>query len=252
MKRALTMVAVATLAATQAPAQSIADRIAAVRSGTVALRFRTRPGVCGGADGGVQTIGRDRDAGNWFSREPCVVGPAVVTIGRDGNDVVSIRLRIGLRGSDQSVATDLGDVPSADAAQYLARLAHHMSGRNAEAALTAAVIADGYDVWPDFRQIVLDADAPNTAREQALFWIGQSDTPTSNVVSLYPELSSASLREHYTFTLSQRRDDDEAIDKLIDVAKHDRDADVRKQAMFWLGQSRNAKATRFFREVLTP
>src|SRR5262249_7829266 len=146
--------------------------------------------------------------------------------------------------------TDLGEVSSREAATYLTSIAHHIGGRSGSDALVAAVIADDYDVWPDFRRLALDADAPMQSREQALFWIGQSDTPIASFLSLYSDLSSPHLREQYTFALSQRHGDDRALDKLIDIAKNDRDADVRKQAMFWLGQSHTEKATQFFRDVL--
>jgi hypothetical protein len=169
---------------------------------------------------------------------------------RAGAEVVSVRMRIGVRSGDAT--TDLGEVPSREAASYLTSLARRLGGRSGDEALTAAVAAEDYDVWPEFRRLVLDTDAPMQSREHALFWIGQSDTPTANVVALYADLTPVQLREHYTFVLSTRHDDDVAIDKLIDVAKHDRVLDVRKQAMFWLGQSRSEKATRFFREVLTP
>jgi hypothetical protein len=251
MMRIVVLAAAGILATSGLSGQSLSDRIAAVHNGTVVLRFQTRPGVCGGEDGNVRWL-RSSGAGDWFNREPCVTGPVRVSIGRDGNEAVSVRMRIGLRNADLSETTDLGDVSSVEAAHYLAMLARHLSGRNADAALTAAVIADGYDVWPDFRQLVLDTGAPTKAREQALFWIGQSDTPTQNLVSLYGALAPVSLREHYTFVLAQRRGDDAAVDQLIDVAKHDRDVDVRKQAMFWLGQMHDPKAVKFFREMLTP
>ncbi len=248
MMRVLALAVVALTAASPATAQSLGDRVGAVREGTVVMRFRPRPGVCGNEDGSLRWIRNDRGA-DW-TRGPCMVGPAVVTISRANGDVVSIRLRIGVRPGD--VTADLGEVPSREAAAYLTSLAHHIGGRSGDDAVVAAVVADDYDVWPDFRRLVLDGDAPMQAREQALFWIGQSETPIASFVALYSELSSPHLREQYTFALTQRRGDDQAVDKLIDIAKHDRDAEVRKQAMFWLGQSHSEKATKFFREVLTP
>ncbi|MGH7618973.1 MAG: hypothetical protein ACREPM_17270, partial [Gemmatimonadaceae bacterium] len=171
-------------------------------------------------------------------------------LSKSGDDVVSLRMRIGVRPN--SVSTDLGEVSPAEAGACLASLARRVSGHSGNDALVAAAVADDFDVWPDFRRLVLDTDAPTQSREQALFWIGQSDTPTANLVALYGDLTPMSLREQYTFVLSQRRDDDQALDKLIDVARHDRDSGVRKQAMFWLGQSHNPKATKFFRDVLAP
>jgi hypothetical protein len=252
MTRLVALAAAVSLATTPASAQSLADRIGAARDETVVLRFQPRPGICASEDGGIRWVRSAWTSSDWYSGSPCVAGPVRVTLGRDGKEVVSVRARIAVRPVDAAGTTDLGEVSAADAARYLTTLAHHLAGRNADEALTAAAIADGYDVWPDFRRLVLDADVPMHSREQALFWIGQSDTPTANVVSLYTELAPLALREHYTFVLSQRHDDDEAVDKLIDVARHDRDGGVRKQAMFWLGQSRSPKATKFFRDVLTP
>jgi len=249
MIRILALAAAALMvAAPPASAQSIADRVGAVREGTVAMRFRPRPGVCANEDGGLRWIRNDRMNGDW-NPGPCVAGPAVVTISRASGDAVSVRLRIGVRLSDATA--DLGEVPSREAAAYLTSLAHHIGGRSGNDALVAAAIADDYDVWPDFRRLVLDADAPMQSREQAVFWIGQSETPISNLIALYDDLSSPHLREQFAFALSQRRGDDQAVDKLIDIAKHDRDAGVRKQAMFWLGQTHSPKATQFFRDVLT-
>jgi hypothetical protein len=37
---------------------------------------------------------------------------------------------------------------------------------------------------------------------------------------------------------------------LIDIARHDSDFGVRKQAMFWLGQSHEPRALQFFKDIL--
>jgi hypothetical protein len=44
---------------------------------------------------------------------------------------------------------------------------------------------------------------------------------------------------------------DEGVPKLIEVAKTNRNREVRKQAMFWLGQSNDPRALQFFEEVLS-
>jgi hypothetical protein len=51
------------------------------------------------------------------------------------------------------------------------------------------------------------------------------------------------------FALSQLPRD-EGVPKLIDVARTNRNPQVRKQAMFWLGQSNDPRALSFFAEVL--
>jgi hypothetical protein len=40
------------------------------------------------------------------------------------------------------------------------------------------------------------------------------------------------------------------VPRLIDVARTNRNPEVRKQAMFWLGQSQDPRALAFFEEVL--
>jgi hypothetical protein len=42
----------------------------------------------------------------------------------------------------------------------------------------------------------------------------------------------------------------EGVTRLIEVARNNRNPEVRKQAMFWLGQSQDPRALAFFEEVL--
>jgi HEAT repeat protein len=58
------------------------------------------------------------------------------------------------------------------------------------------------------------------------------------------------VRKRAVFAISQLPTD-QSVPKLIDLAKTHRDPEVRKQAMFWLGQSGDARAVSFFESVLT-
>jgi hypothetical protein len=44
---------------------------------------------------------------------------------------------------------------------------------------------------------------------------------------------------------------DEGVPKLIEIARTQRNREVRKQAFFWLGQSNDPRALSFFEQVLT-
>ena len=57
------------------------------------------------------------------------------------------------------------------------------------------------------------------------------------------------IRKRAVFALSQLPKD-ESIPKLIEVAKNNKNAAVRQQAMFWLGQSNDPRALKFFEDVL--
>jgi HEAT repeat protein len=58
------------------------------------------------------------------------------------------------------------------------------------------------------------------------------------------------MKEQAIFVLSQKKDAG-AIDKLIDIAKNDRDREMRGKAIFWLGQSRDPRAMRLLEEIIS-
>jgi hypothetical protein len=98
--------------------------------------------------------------------------------------------------------------------------------------------------------LAADAGRPLEARKQALFWAGQQDElPVADLVAADARLTGAELRRHYTFVLSQRHED-AAVDRLIAIARGDADPAVRRQAMFWLGQSRSPRALRYLEAVV--
>lgn len=58
------------------------------------------------------------------------------------------------------------------------------------------------------------------------------------------------LRGQVILTLSQRRNDTAAVDKLLDIARKEPDPELRKQALFWLGQSRDPRAVATLEEII--
>jgi hypothetical protein len=237
--------AAASLAAAPLLGQSIASRVNAVRDGTVQLVFPSRPEVCGDGRGSTMTI----DNGGYRSNFNCIHGPITVTLGRADNQTVSVRSCVACRS--RSDATTTIEASADEAARYLLELGRTLGGSSSDNAISAAAFSDAQNLSPDLAQLVRDGDATMSARRQALFWLGQGDFPTREIVNLDSQLQTPALRDQYVFVLSQRHDDP-ALDKLIDIARHDPSIDVRKKAMFWLGQSHEPKALRFFKEILSP
>jgi hypothetical protein len=52
------------------------------------------------------------------------------------------------------------------------------------------------------------------------------------------------------FVFSQREHDPAAMDKLFDIAKNDKDPELRKKAIFWLGQSRDPRVQQFLMDLI--
>ncbi len=107
----------------------------------------------------------------------------------------------------------------------------------------------GNDQW------LLD-QATNTAntmelRKQALFLAGQNGSmDMASVSALYDKAPEEEFKKQVIFVLSQRSKSSEAVDKLIDIAKNEKNHELRKEALFWLGQSRDPRAMKALQEII--
>jgi hypothetical protein len=250
---------------TAAQGQSpLAERILAVKDGTVRMAYAVREGICG--DG--ETFIRDRTRGennyisfddrssryrgrNW--RElPCEPGPARVTFVMSGGEVSGVKLTVGSgQGSGNSGITDLGEVPAPAAAKALIAVAARQ--RRADRAIFAATIADSAVVWPDLLALAKNGAVARETRKSAVFWLSQAagDAATAGLAELAEnESQDREIRDQAVFALSQLPKD-QGIPVLIRLARSNKDPQVRRKAIFWLGQSDDPRALSLFEEILT-
>jgi hypothetical protein len=245
-----------------APAQSIASRVARVSNGTVRLTFATKPGICGTGSSIMRSNSRGRMTwGDNWNRSPdiewdidCTYGPARVVLDRRDGELNDLRWYVGGRwrpaGSD---VVDLGMVPAREAADYLISIAQSEKGSMGEKAIFPATLADSAEIWPSLLKIARNADLPRNTRTQSVFWLGQAagDAATANLNSIVLDNSvDREVRETAVFALSQRPRE-EGIPALIAVARTNKDPEIRKKALFWLGQSHDPRAIDLFEEILT-
>src|SRR5436853_2843173 len=100
---------------------------------------------------------------------------------------------------------------------------------------------------------VAETDSDNELKKQALFWIGQRAGQRSLEVlgkTVDSDDADTDVQKQAVFAISQRPKD-EAVPLLIKIAKTHAKPEVRKQAMFWLGQTGDPRALEFFKEVLS-
>ena len=103
---------------------------------------------------------------------------------------------------------------------------------------------------------ILDQSAntklPVDLRKQALFWAGQSGgVTTAQLSAIYDRNTELEMRDQVIFTLSQRGNKDAAaVDKLLEIAKTEKDRELRKKAIFWLGQSKDPRAAKLLQELI--
>jgi HEAT repeat protein len=144
-------------------------------------------------------------------------------------------------------------VGTKDAASYLLSLVAADDSRIGEKAIFPAVLADSVTIWPDLLKIAKDDKVSRKVRRSAVFWLGQAagDAATKGLTDIVDDGGQdQEVRESAVFALSQRPKD-EGVPALIRIAKDNRDPDLRRKAIFWLGQSDDPRALSLFEELLT-
>jgi HEAT repeat protein len=98
--------------------------------------------------------------------------------------------------------------------------------------------------------VIENAKLPIEVRKKALFWAGQArGFPVPQLVSLYDRMADRELKEQAIWVLAERRET-AATDKVLDIARHDPDRELRKKALFWLGQNDDPRVKQLLMEIL--
>jgi hypothetical protein len=95
-------------------------------------------------------------------------------------------------------------------------------------------------------------DANARVRGQALFWLAQKAgrRAAEAIAAAIDQDPETQVKKKAVFALHQLPKD-EGIPLLIQVARNNKNPIVRKEAMFWLGQSNDGRALAFFEEILS-
>jgi HEAT repeats len=259
LTRAAGAAALCLAAAGTAGAQSLASRVNRVRDGDVRFTFTLRPEVCGSGQSISWSSGRHQT--NWSDNRSsrdveydvdCQSGPGRVVIDRRDGEVADLRFYVGGRWRASSTATDLGQVSTREAADYLISVAETNDRGPARKAIFPATLVDSVTTWPDLMRIARNERRPSETRNQAVFWLGQlaEEPATKGLTDLVGEDSvDREVRKQAIFALSQRHDK-EGIPPLINIVRTNKDPELRRQALFWLAQSRDPRALDLIEEIL--
>jgi hypothetical protein len=243
---AATAVVLAGTVASPALGQSIADRVSDVRDGQVRMSFTARRGVCGNG----RSISTHRSTDDWEAW--CEPGPVRVAIDVRNREIVDIDTYVGGRWRTRDNVTDLGMVAAPEAANYLLTLARSLTGDPGKEAVLPATLADSAVVWPALLEISKDRNRPREIRKNAVFWLGQAagEAATEGLSEIvYDASGDGEVRESAIFALSQLSDD-AGVPILIDIVRTHPDPNLKKKAIFWLGQSDDPRVVALFEELL--
>jgi HEAT repeat protein len=227
-------------------AQTLEQRILAVASGTVHLSYAARPGVCGDGRDNIRT----REVNEEWEAD-CEDQPVRVALRISGHQVIGIRTEVGGRWRLETSARDLGTVRPQDAAAFFLGLAA-MEGDVAGNPVLPATLADSVTIWPSLLRLARNRRLSEERRRTAVFWLGQAAGAAAGQALdsiAGDEQGDRGVRKQAVFALSQRSAD-EGVPALIRIARSNRDPELRKTALFWLGQSDDPRALDLFEEIL--
>ena len=255
------------VSAANAAAQDIGDRVRQAGNGTVRLTFASKPGVCGDGETFIATRGwsaEDRARrtifresrgsysittgdGDWSNWRDCKEGPVRVALEVAGGQVADIHTYVGGSWGNREAM----QVSARSAVAYLIQLAQNNSGRAGKRALTPIILADSVHPGPDLVRIAKNRNVHRETRKSALFWAGQigDEVVVRDIATLMHD-SDQEVAKSAMFAISQQKNDDAA--RTLIAAARDRSlaTEVRKSAVFWLGQTASDRATAGLRDMI--
>jgi HEAT repeat protein/phosphoribosyl-ATP pyrophosphohydrolase len=89
---------------------------------------------------------------------------------------------------------------------------------------------------------IAEKDPSPDMRKKAIFWLGQrdEDAASSALIRIY-ETAPAESKEMLLMAFAQN-DNPKGIAKISEIAKTEKDPEIRSKALFWLGQAEGEKA----------
>ena len=155
----------------------------------------------------------------------------------------------------QKAIFQLGQHPSAENAEYLRTLygrlgkdAHGEELRRNLLFSLSQMRGYGNDKW--LLGVASDGSQSEEVRKQALFAAGQAGVTGSEMAALYEKLPDRELKYQLIWVLSETHDRAGA-DKLVEIAQKDRDPEMRKKAIFWLGQKNDPRIRQILLDIIT-
>jgi hypothetical protein len=268
MTRYVSIAALALLAsASNGGAQDIGARVREVRNGTVRLTYASQPGVCGDGesfvstrgwsdDGNRRTIFRQDRGGfsittgsdNFREWRNCEEGPVRVALEVDNGEVVDVRTYVGKdwRGGEPAMR-----VSTRAATDYLFGVIERANNRAARGAFTAIVMADSVQPGPQFLRIAQNRNVSRESRKSAIFWAGQigDERVERDIASLIDD-GDHEVAKSALFAISQMKTQYSARTLISAARNRSLPLEVRKSAVFWIGQLASEEATKGLKDIM--
>ncbi|MFL5630452.1 MAG: HEAT repeat domain-containing protein [Gemmatimonadaceae bacterium] len=145
----------------------------------------------------------------------------------------------------------LGQRHSTDNTEFLRNLYSRLTNQDLKEKILFSLSQQrgaGNEQW--LMNIAVNSKEDIELRKKAVFWAGQSGVAVSELAQLYDRMGDTELKEQIIFVLSQRQHESAAMDKMFAIARTEKDPELRKKAIFWLGQSRDPRVQQFLMDLI--
>lgn len=238
---------------------TLASRIAQVKDGTVRMEYAARPGACGNGKDMVgyrhAMFARSYEGWGTWNGVSCNAGPLRVTLSVVNGVPTSARTQIGgAWPPTEERVTDLGTVDSRQAAAYFFSIVPRLEETPARdrILLPAVLAADAPAVAP-LTTIARDAARTDRTRRQAVQWLGlvgdASVIPTLVAFARQPDFAEKKSVGGAALSALAYLEDGVGTPALLELS-HEQAVPLRKESMFWLGQSGDPRAVRRLHDVI--
>jgi len=104
---------------------------------------------------------------------------------------------------------------------------------------------------PDFLKKVALGNHAGKVRESAVFWLGNYGDSKSltYLKEIFAKVQDTGIKKQVVFAL-QLSQQKEAIEELIRIAKNEPNRDIRKSAVFWLGQKASVESIKALKDIV--
>ena len=157
------------------------------------------------------------------------------------------------RDTDREVRADaiyrLGASGSAEDLAYLRDLYPRLDSRELKERVLHAVSRQrGSEEW--LFGIATNTNEPVELRKQAVYQAGnRKEVPLDQLFGLYDRVTEREMKEQLIYTYS-RRTEPAAVDRMIAIARNEKDKELRKTAVYWLARTKDPRAAAFLQELI--
>ena len=248
MRTLTTFVLITIIVAHGASAQSLTRRMVG-SDGVVDVVYPSRPDACGDGRSYIEGVFGSRATYEYDSRDvrgPCIHGPAHIAVTVMNGEITRLRAFVGPRDPGRAERT-IRATPT-EAAEWLEHIIESERSSLASQAMLPLMLVDSIAPWQRLLTVARSDERPMDLRRNVLMWLSSAIDARLGL-DRDDESDDAKLRTQAVYSISQR-DRSESVPALMDLARTSQHPEVRKAAIYWLGQTGDLRAVSVYAQLL--